>query len=64
MIAEIVNAKRPGTARYVGIPNSDHAFRTVANIKESFDFWSKGGKDFNPAILEVLTKWADETVGK
>lgn len=64
LIAEIVNAKRPGTARYVGIPNSDHAFRTVANIKESFDFWSKGGKDFNPAILEVLTKWADETVGK
>lgn len=64
LIAEIVNAKRPGTARYVGIPNSDHAFRNVANIKESFDFWSKGGKDFNPAILEVLTKWADEVVGK
>jgi pimeloyl-ACP methyl ester carboxylesterase len=62
LIAEIVNAKRPGTARFVSIPNSDHGFRNVATMKESFEFWSKGGKEFNPAIIEILTQWADETL--
>jgi pimeloyl-ACP methyl ester carboxylesterase len=63
LIADIVNAKRPGTAKYVGIPNSDHGFRNVATVKESFETWGKPGKEFNPAIIDVLVKWAEEVVG-
>lgn len=64
LIAEVVNSKHPGRAQFVEIPNSDHGFRNVASPKESFDFWTKGGKDFNPAICDVLIKWATELVAK
>ena len=59
MIADIVNKIHPGKAKFVEIPNSDHAFRNVASQKESQEFWSRGGKDMNPAICDVLTNWAD-----
>ncbi|CAN5504133.1 hypothetical protein BH11ARM1_BH11ARM1_03740 [soil metagenome] len=62
MIAEIVNSKHPGKAKYVMVPNSDHAFRNVASKRESLEFWTKGGKAFNPAICDILTKWADEII--
>jgi pimeloyl-ACP methyl ester carboxylesterase len=64
LIAEIVNAKRPGTAKFVSLPSSDHGFRNVATMKESQATWGQPGKDFNPAIIDVLTKWADEIVAK
>jgi len=64
LIAEVVNSKHPGRAQFVEIPNSDHAFRNVASKKESLEFWAKGGKDFNPAICDLLLKWAAESVAK
>jgi hypothetical protein len=64
MIADVVNGKHPGRAQFVTIPNSDHAFRNVSSKKESMEFWRKGGKDFNPAILDVLLKWAAEVTAK
>jgi len=60
LIAEVVNSKHPNRAQFIEIPNSDHAFRNVATKKESLEFWSRGGKDFNPAICDVLLKWAAE----
>ncbi|RYG39695.1 alpha/beta hydrolase, partial [bacterium] len=60
MIAEIVNGVRPGKARFVELPNSDHGFKNVASRKESQEFWGKPGKEFNPAICDLLTSWADE----
>ena len=60
MIADIVNRAHPGKARFVEIPESDHAFRRVATPKESMEFWAKGGKEMNPAICDMLVKWANE----
>jgi len=59
LIAEIVNKAHPGKAKFVEIPNSDHAFRNVASQRESQEFWSKGGKAMNPAICDVLVSWAE-----
>jgi len=62
LIAQIVNAKRPGTAKFVTIPRSDHGFRNVADPKESQDTWGQPGKPFNPAIIDVLTGWVEEVM--
>lgn len=64
MIADVVNAAHPGRAKFVEIPNSDHGFRNVATMKESMEFWTKGGKEMNLAICDVLTAWADEVTSK
>lgn len=64
MIAEVVNKVHPGKAKFVEIPNSDHAFRNVASLKESQEFWSRGGKEMNLAVCDVLTNWADEVTGR
>ncbi|RYG38371.1 alpha/beta fold hydrolase [bacterium] len=63
IIADTVNKAHPGKARFVEVPNTDHAFRNVATKKESQEAWTRGGKEFNPAILDVLTAWADEVTG-
>lgn len=64
LIAETVNQLRPGKARFVELPNSDHGFRNTASRKESQDTWGKPGKEFNPAICDLLTGWADEVTGR
>ncbi|MEZ0327891.1 MAG: alpha/beta fold hydrolase [Fimbriimonas sp.] len=64
MIAEVVNKKHPGRAKFITIPNSDHGFRNVASLKESLDTWRTPGKPFNPAIIDVLLAWADEAIAK
>jgi pimeloyl-ACP methyl ester carboxylesterase len=64
MIADIVNQGHPGKARFVVLANSDHGFRNVGSLKESRDTWGKPGKEFNPAICDLLTSWAEEVVGK
>jgi pimeloyl-ACP methyl ester carboxylesterase len=62
MIAEVVNRKHPGKAKFITIPNSDHGFRDVATLKESLQTWRTPGKAFNPAICDVLINWAEGLV--
>lgn len=62
MIADVVNSVHPGKAKFVEIPNSDHGFRNVASLKESAETWGKPGKQFNPAICDVLLDWAESIV--
>lgn len=57
LIAEIVNKKRPGTAEYKLVPQSDHGFKQTATMKESFEFWGKPGKDMNPIVITMLDEW-------
>lgn len=57
LIAEIVNSTHPGNGEYKMVPQSDHGFRKVATMKESFEFWTKGGKDFNPTVITMLDEW-------
>ncbi|MFN3729526.1 MAG: alpha/beta fold hydrolase [Fimbriimonadaceae bacterium] len=64
LIAEIVNREKPGKAEFIEIPASDHAFRNVATKRESQEYWSRGGREMNPAIIEVLLTWANRLTGK
>jgi pimeloyl-ACP methyl ester carboxylesterase len=63
LIAEIVNRKHPGTAKYIVVPNSDHGFYKTTSVADSFKVWQPGQpKEFNPVIIEMLTKWVDEVM--
>lgn len=62
-IAEIMNAKSPGSAEFVAVPNSDHGFFNNATFKDSISKWGRPGNTFNPNILEILGGWLKKTIG-
>lgn len=62
-IAEIMNAKSPGSGEFVMVPNSDHGFFNNATFKDSISKWGRGGNAFNPNILEILGGWLKKTIG-
>lgn len=65
LIPEIVNKKNPGKAKYILVPNSDHGFYKTTSMADSFRVWQPGQpKEFNPVIIEILTKWVDEVMAK
>ncbi len=61
-IAEIVNGKRPGTAEFKPLPNSDHGFMQTKDFADSAAKWGKGGA-FNPSIVTTLLDWLKKTIG-
>ncbi|MGB0578402.1 MAG: alpha/beta fold hydrolase [Limisphaerales bacterium] len=67
-IVQTVNAASPGQATKVVVPQSDHFSNHVKSAKESFAvLYGKQPRPtapFNPAILGILLKWCDATVGK
>lgn len=67
-IAEVVNRAKPGNGKFVAVDATDHFFFRADSVEESFKLWkpAKGaapGK-LNPALLEALRAWLDETTGK
>lgn len=66
-IAEIVNRAQPGQATFVALDLSDHFYFRAESMQESFRYFkpAKEGPfgEFNPAILETVQEWLDETSG-
>lgn len=65
LIAEIVNKYHPGMAQYLMLPNSDHAFTKTESLRHSAENWGNGKyrmNNFNPAIIEALDSWMQETM--
>jgi len=54
MIATIVNANKPGAARFMELPATGHTFQHYASMRDAF-----AGKQaaFDPATLKMLTDW-------
>ncbi|MEY2539300.1 MAG: hypothetical protein QOG67_3040 [Verrucomicrobiota bacterium] len=54
MIARIVNANKPGAARFMELPATGHTFQHYTSMREAF-----AGKQapFDPATLQMLTDW-------
>jgi hypothetical protein len=53
LIAEIVNSKQEGRARFVELPKTDHLFMTFENMSKAFN--GEGGR-YNKSVTEqVLT---------
>jgi uncharacterized protein len=59
-----VNALRPGTARLVTLPTSDHAFLATTSQADSLAHWGKPGKAFDPAVLSALDAWVRPLAGR
>ncbi len=60
LIAEISNKYHPGNGVFITIPNCDHAFTRVDNMKhaaEKWSDWSYRSKNFNSEIINVLVDW-------
>ena len=57
MIAQYVNANRPGAARFVEVPATGHTFQHYLSMADAFR-----GKEapFDPKFLRLLTDWFNE----
>jgi pimeloyl-ACP methyl ester carboxylesterase len=64
LIALLVNRAHPGQGRFLKLPASGHGFARAQSEPEAFAQATKGGAEFNPAIIEALLGWADEVTGK
>jgi pimeloyl-ACP methyl ester carboxylesterase len=56
-LADIMNARRPGSGEFVRVPQTDHGFFMTSSQKDSQQKWGKPGNTYNPKTLEVLTDW-------
>lgn len=62
LIASIVNKSAPNKGKFVALPKTDHVFGLAEDQEESFLAGRSGGS-FNPAIVDLLTKWMKEIAG-
>jgi hypothetical protein len=59
LIAEIVNARRPGLARFVGLPRLDHHFSAYDGARQAFA--EEGGQvDLRP--LDLVLEWIKQVL--
>lgn len=63
LIADVVNKKAPGKAKFVSLPNIDHSYAKVEDQEESFLAGQGGGGNFNPIVMETVIAWFREQMG-
>jgi uncharacterized protein len=59
-----LNARKPGLAKLVRLPESDHAFLKTTSQADSFKHWGKPGKSFNPNVIAALDAWVRPLAGR
>ncbi len=57
MLEAWVNKLRPGTAKYVRVPQSDHAFSFATSPADSLAKWGKPEAKFNPNVIDIVHDW-------
>lgn len=62
LIADIVNRKKPGMARSLTLPDSDHLFHKFPTEQASLQNAQKG--EFNPAFANLMKSWIEEVLAK
>jgi hypothetical protein len=57
LIAQYVNANRPGAARFVEVPDMGHTFQHYLSFADAFR-----GKEapFDPKVVKLVTDWLKE----
>jgi hypothetical protein len=60
MIADIVNRRRPGSARFVAIPKMDHLFYKHESMEKSFKENASG--TFDPSVTALMVGWLKEQI--
>jgi pimeloyl-ACP methyl ester carboxylesterase len=61
LIAEYVNANRPGAARFIEVPSMGHTFQHYVSFADAFHGKSAA---FDPKMLRLVTDWLSEQQGK
>lgn len=61
-IARWVNARRPGTATFTLVPQSDHGFNQTSSPRDSMEKWGRPGATFNSNIIDILKSWLEKTL--
>ena len=56
-IAALVNANRPGAARFIEVPAMGHTFQHFPSMAAAF---KPGELPFDPAVLHLLTDWLSQ----
>jgi uncharacterized protein len=64
LLAAHLNARRPGSAKLVRLPRSDHAFLDTASPSDSFAHWGKPGKKVNRNVIGALSEWVQPLAGR
>lgn len=62
LIADIVNREKPGTARSLTLPESDHLFHKHATEPDSLQAMQKG--EYNTAFAKLMKTWIEEVMAK
>lgn len=62
LIADIVNREKPGTARSLTLPDSDHLFHKHATEPDSMRAMQKG--EYNLAFAKLMKTWIEEVMAK
>jgi len=62
-VAELLNKKNPGQAKYVRIPESDHGFKKTTSFLDSFRRWTSPGEK-NENVIPIMREWIESVVGK
>lgn len=60
LIAQIVNARKPGNGEYKLVPQSDHGFNMTTSQADSRAKWGRPGGQFNPNVVEIISAWLDK----
>jgi hypothetical protein len=60
MIADIVNRRRPGSARFVAIPKMDHLYHKHDSMEQSFKDYASG--TFDPSVVALMVGWMKEQI--
>jgi uncharacterized protein len=64
LITAHLNARKPGSAQALELPNSDHAFLDTASQADSFEHWGKPGKAVNRNVIAALNEWIKPLAGR
>jgi uncharacterized protein len=63
LIAEVVNRYNPGKARFMRVPNMDHGFIKVDDLKHAVSIRNNSeyiAENFNENIIAILNEWMNE----
>jgi len=54
LIAQYVNANRPGAARFIEVPEMGHTFEHYLSFADAFH---NKAAEFDPKVLQLLIDW-------
>jgi uncharacterized protein len=61
-VADFLNSKRPGSAKFVKVPKTDHFFTATTSYKDSFQRGMQPGQKKSEETVPILLPWLDKVL--